>query len=407
MAIDPEFFGDPAEPRGRCFQLGLPIMSEHFFGADDRMQLTAGRRSSLVDGWRGLSVSLVIIGHLVAFHNPISSPRPLHELGLSLDLIVALAVRVLAPIGGLGVQVFFVISGFLITKLLLKEEETHNCISIRAFYVRRICRILPAFMLYMLAMFALRAGGLIQIENEAFVRSGVFLCNVSEFKCSWWLAHTWSLSVEEQFYLAWPILFIFLRNTRVPALLALLIFFVIASVYDSQLGGFAHITIGALTAASSKMQSVFGRFVSARLITISVSALLLMPLWPASFVQTGNLMHAITPFLIAVTFFGTISRVGPLVPVIENKMLQKVGLVSYSLYLWQQLGTAPEIWNGMVTGADTLYTHYPVTYLFILPAIVSFMLMERPLISVGKVVSDNMIAADSKTRLSVVAKTET
>jgi peptidoglycan/LPS O-acetylase OafA/YrhL len=343
----------------------------------------------------------------VAFHFPIPTPRPLHELGLSLELIGALAVRVLAPIGGLGVQVFFVISGFLITTLLLKEEKTRNRISIRAFYVRRICRILPAFAVYMLAVFALWTGGLIQIDNEAFLRSGAFLCNISEFKCSWWLAHTWSLSVEEQFYLAWPILFIFLRNTRVPALLTLLLFFVIASLYYPQLGGFAHITVGALIAASSQIQNAFGRFVSARLITISVSALLLMPLWPASFERLGNVMHAIAPFLTAVTLFGTISRVGPLVPVIESKMLQKLGLVSYSVYLWQQLGTAPEIWNGIVTGADTLYAHYPVTYLFILPAIVSFLLVESPLISVGKVVSDNLIAADCKTRLSIAAKTET
>jgi peptidoglycan/LPS O-acetylase OafA/YrhL len=366
------------------------------------MQLVFAGRSGLIDGWRGLSVSLVIIGHLVTFRIPMPSQRPLHELGLSLDLIGGLAVRLLSPIGGLGVQVFFVISGFLITTLLLKEEQTYNNISVSAFYVRRICRILPAFMLYMLGVFALRAGDLIQVENEAFARSTAFLCNVSEFKCSWWLAHTWSLSVEEQFYLAWPLLFVLLRAIRVHALITIFLFFVVGSLFYSQLIGFAHITLGALTAASLQIQNIFARYATARLVKMSVTTLLLMPLLPPSFVLLNNLTHAVTPFLTAVAFFGTISRTGPLLPVIENRLVQNIGLASYSVYLWQQLGTAPEIWNGMVTGAATLYAHYSVAaYLFILPAIISFLVIERPFISLGKLISNKLAATADRTRLSI------
>jgi peptidoglycan/LPS O-acetylase OafA/YrhL len=298
--------------------------------------------------------------------------------------------------GGLGVQVFFVISGFLITTLLIKEEQAHDQISIQAFYVRRVCRILPAFALFMLAVFALRAGGLIQLDNEAFVRSAAFLCNVSEFKCSWWLAHTWSLSVEEQFYLVWPLLFVLLRTVRVPALMTILFLLVVGSLCYAQLTSFAHIAIGALAAASSRVQNVFARFATAWPIGIAVGVLLLMPLLPASFVLLSNLIHAITPFLTAVAFFGTISRAGPLVSIIENRLVQKIGLVSYSVYLWQQLGTAPEIWNGMITGATTLYAHHAVAAsFFFLPAVISYLMIERSFIGLGRVFSEELITARS------------
>ena len=357
-------------------------------------------RSDLIDGCRGLSVLLVVIGHLVAFRFGLSSARPFHELGLSLDLIEALVIRVLSPVGEFGVQIFFVISGFLITTLLISEKQTNDRISIKAFYVRRAFRILPAFAVFLVTVFVLRAAGLIQLENSAFGRSAFFLCNVSEFKCSWWLAHTWSLSVEEQFYLIWPLLFVASRTAKLPILWGLLFALTVGSLYFVQLGSFAHIAIGALTASSRHMQRFFVKVATNRTIGIAVGFILLMPLLPTRAALLIDLTRATMPLLTALVFFGTISRKGPLLPLIGNRMIQKIGLISYSVYLWQQLGTAPEVWNETYTGAATLYAHYSIAAsLFVVPAAISYFIIERPFIGFGRIWSDKLILKKShKTR---------
>jgi peptidoglycan/LPS O-acetylase OafA/YrhL len=350
-------------------------------------------RNGLIDGWRGLSVLLVIAGHLVAYRLSLPIQRPLHELGFSFDLAYGLAIRVISPLGDVGVQFFFMISGYLITTLLTTEEQASNEISIRAFYLRRVFRILPAFIILLLTVFALRARDLVLLENQAFWRSAAFLCNVSQFKCSWWLAHTWSLSVEEQFYLAWPLLFVVLRPVRVQALQIILFFLVLGSLYYSELTSFVNIAVGALVAASSRIHDTFDKFSTAWPVTIALSLILLMPLFPASLTIPSKLIHAASPFLTAIAFFGSIARVGPLVPLLQNSLMQKIGLASYSIYLWQQLGTAPKIWNGTITGADVLYTHYAfMASFFVLLSIASYLLVERPFIRLGKILSQQMIA---------------
>jgi peptidoglycan/LPS O-acetylase OafA/YrhL len=138
-----------------------------------------------------------------------------------------------APGGYLGVDVFFVLSGFLITTLLVAEWERHGRIDVRAFWVRRARRLLPALFLLMVgicvyaACFEARAG-LAQIRNDAFAT----LAYVSNWRWAFVgqevfkhaiitspLRHTWSLAMEEQFYLLWPLLVVvvlrWLRSPRV------------------------------------------------------------------------------------------------------------------------------------------------------------------------------------------------
>lgn len=137
----------------------------------------------------------------------------------SLDAVRALAVLIVAgvhthprlvPAGSIGVDIFFVLSGFLITTLLVEEVDGSGRISIGRFYARRALRLLPALLglLVTVAAWALLVAGPETRHNalHEIVASASYTRNLT-----WWadvsgtlLGHTWSLALEEQFYLVWP-----------------------------------------------------------------------------------------------------------------------------------------------------------------------------------------------------------
>ena len=105
--------------------------------------------------------------------------------------------------GSLGVQTFFVISGFLITLLLLKELNTTGTISLGRFYFRRALRIFPRFTPIWPSASRSRSPGSLPANLRAFIVAGTYTTNYLGGG-SGLLEHTWSLSLEEQFYLLWP-----------------------------------------------------------------------------------------------------------------------------------------------------------------------------------------------------------
>jgi peptidoglycan/LPS O-acetylase OafA/YrhL len=118
------------------------------------------------------------------------------------------------------VQVFFVLSGFLITTLLLSERAKTGRISLAGFYRRRAYRILPALYAFLLVVLVLTLTGVIDgIGLRDFLAAGLFVRDYADSDGAWWVGHTWSLSVEEQFYILWPLLVILLkRRTAVRVL---------------------------------------------------------------------------------------------------------------------------------------------------------------------------------------------
>ena len=132
--------------------------------------------------------------------------------------------------GGFGVDIFFVLSGFLITTLLLREEEKFGAISLRSFYVRRVLRIWPLY-------YAVLAGYimLVSLTERADARAAFFhfLPGYATFTYTWLLPldirvvpnfhFAWSLSSEEQFYVFWPLALILLRRRWALVLLAALV----------------------------------------------------------------------------------------------------------------------------------------------------------------------------------------
>lgn len=144
-----------------------------------------GRRQGL-DGLRGIAVLLVLWNHT--------------------------ALPYSGTAGTVGVVAFFVLSGFLITRLLLEEWDRGEGISLSRFYVRRALRLGPAMVLYLVltAAVAVRYGE----PLSQVLWAGLYLTNIvrslGEFITL--TPHTWSLAMEEQFYLVWPVLLILLLS---------------------------------------------------------------------------------------------------------------------------------------------------------------------------------------------------
>lgn len=129
----------------------------------------------------------------------------------------------LIPGGFVGVDVFFVISGYLITKVLIKDLE-RGSFSIAGFYERRVRRIVPAFVAVLACVFVLAYFYLLPEDFETFARSAVmaalscsnffFATQTGYFQSEGPLLHTWSLGVEEQFYIVFPLLLALLWRSR-------------------------------------------------------------------------------------------------------------------------------------------------------------------------------------------------
>jgi peptidoglycan/LPS O-acetylase OafA/YrhL len=119
--------------------------------------------------------------------------------------------------GGLGVLIFFVLSGFLITWLLLKEDDATGNVSLRDFYIRRSLRIFPAFYAYSGLVLALSLWRHRAILWPQAIASLLYVNNYYQGlhgDPNTGFSHTWSLAIEEQFYLLWPVAFLLLRTNR-------------------------------------------------------------------------------------------------------------------------------------------------------------------------------------------------
>jgi peptidoglycan/LPS O-acetylase OafA/YrhL len=103
-----------------------------------------------------------------------------------------------------GVEVFFVISGFLITSLLLRERQRSGRIDVKGFYVRRTLRILPAYACYLAVIWVMWMAGGATLGRRDWIAACTYTMNFLSHP-AWEVGHTWSLSIEEHFYLIWPV----------------------------------------------------------------------------------------------------------------------------------------------------------------------------------------------------------
>lgn len=147
------------------------------------------RRVTELDGLRGVAVLLVIFAHM--------------QVGV-LGGAPGIWPHLRSGGGVVGVQLFFVLSGYLITSLLLAEREATGRIRLGGFYARRARRLLPA--LFVLVAVHLLIAAAVGDIGLGLVDAATVLGYVAHIFPAGLLSHAWSLSVEEQFYVAWPAL---------------------------------------------------------------------------------------------------------------------------------------------------------------------------------------------------------
>ena len=198
-----------------------------------RTAATAVSRLLSLDGWRAVSILMVLGSHDTFVNGFPDAAVPVFKLFFD---------------GNLGVRFFFVISGFLITWLMLLERDSSGSVNLREFYIRRGLRILPIYCAYLCVLAALHATGVVKESASAWIGNLTFTRNMmgNVSGGDGISAHLWSLSVEEQFYLLWPALFFLLRKRQDRPVLAVLFIAILLAlarrgiVYWSFSPGFLH-----------------------------------------------------------------------------------------------------------------------------------------------------------------------
>jgi len=347
------------------------------------------QRLPSLDGWRAVAILIVLTSHC-----PYSHGWPNSWTSVARWL----------PDGGFGVDIFFVISGFLITFLLLKERERTACIDLKGFYLRRTLRIVPAYVVFLLAIAVLDCSTGLQVGPAAWLALCTYTVNYASWT-PWTVGHVWSLSVEEQFYLLWPVVFILATASQASArslLIALSIPLVLCPIsrvvgYISHSRAFTacsflsradSLAVGCLTAVvlSNWRQPVtdllsrhFSRVILLAMACISIPHVLmkLFLLGPLT-VPLGPTLSAIGIALIvlASVLFPTIR----LFAWLQWGPLTHIGVLSYSIYLWQQLfSTKPEVFG--LSGSPWFLTFPYWLVPAFAAAIASYCLIERPFLS--------------------------
>ena len=170
------------------------------------------------DGLRALSIIMVFYTHL-GFMDNISDP----DLNVRLSMLCS---------GTVGVNIFFVLSGFLITRILLKEKSLTGKISFRKFYIRRFLRLLPPLLLFYSALAILMSFGFIRPQWIGLTMSVFYVYNFVPFRYySSELGPMWSLAVEEQYYIFWPVVVAFFRKYIPYFVISIIVLCILARLY--------------------------------------------------------------------------------------------------------------------------------------------------------------------------------
>ncbi len=295
-----------------------------------------------IDGLRAISIISVVIYHT--------------QLKLNNSVIFS---------GGfLGVDIFFVISGYLICSIIFKELIEKKSFSFKNFFVRRAKRILPAlifliFVSSLVSYFILQPSALINFSKSSissiFFSSNIFFWQIdsmymAESQLLSPLLHTWSLSVEEQFYLFFPILIFLILKIDKKILLPLMLLLMVLSIFSTWYGSKNHIIfnfysitsriwelgIGSLIAYFEyfkKKKFSFSQKINEIICFFSLIIIIYFFIFPV-FPNRHPTIYTIIPIVSVSLIILLSDKTSFFKSILSNNFLVFTGLISYSLYLW-------------------------------------------------------------------------
>lgn len=255
--------------------------------------------------------------------------------------------------GNIGVDMFFALSGFLITTLLLEEHHKTGTISLRNFYIRRTFRLFPASYVMLLVVF-IYALYFAEIDKKQLIMKEVYASGTYLYNISWWiwgkleiiLYHMWSLGVEEQFYLFWPACLFLLLRLFSPKKIQFGLFFTIIAIWLVKyiLGRtilndliYESLFIGCLFALL-RWSATFEMKISSSVIALFLVLLLIFGIFPIHSYFTvlyENNLRSVIGLVTMLIIIGLVQMpTGFISVVLSSPVLVAIGRISYALYLW-------------------------------------------------------------------------
>ena len=314
------------------------------------------RRLMVLDGWRGISILLVLATHLL----------PLGPKAWKLNLTS----------GPLGMALFFTLSGFLITNFLLHQSSVTN------FLIRRFFRIVP--LAWLCLVIGLPMAG---ADIDAYPANFLFYANLPPFWLTQVTSHYWSLCVEMQFYVGVALLFLFLRERGlllIPALCALVT--VIRITYGAEISIVTYLRVDEIL-AGSVLALAYNRRLGESLPSLikSTSPYLLLGLLLISCHPDSGAANYFRPYiaalLVGTTLLNDKNRTS-LASLLANKTLFYVAAISYALYVLHPL--LGHTWLGSGEGLEK-YVKRPLLFgTIFLCAHISTFYFEHRCIAFGK-----------------------
>jgi peptidoglycan/LPS O-acetylase OafA/YrhL len=341
-------------------------MLNRFFIALREYGFGARRTVPSLDGLRAICMVFVLVSHLAG-----TAHFPLHH-NLSTYRLGEFAVRV-----------FFVISGFLITSILLVELRRKGDISLGRFYFRRALRLFPAAYFFILVIAILAKQHVISLDRWDLTFAATYTMNYHPVG-AWSVGHLWSLAIEEQFYILWPAILLALGAMRSSRFLIGLLFlaplFRLASPHVAPAFSFLiwsdALATGGLLALFR--ENLFANIHYSRLLASHWFFLVPTAAMIANFVPSAKLnwliCGTVMNLAIAVSADWAMRNSHTGVGRFLNwPAVSFLGVFSYSLYLWQQPFLNRE--------STSPYCAFPLNlFLAIFVALVSYLLVEAPIL---------------------------
>jgi len=370
-----------------------------------------------LDGLRFLAVSLIIIPHI-------------EQVKAVFGLKNFLNNPFMAYIGDLGISFFFVLSGFLITYLLFSEKNNFGDISIRNFYARRALRIWPLYYLIVgLGLFIIPAFGFLNmphLSDKIYSDFGIkvflfafILPNVAinMFPPVPFVAHTWAVGVEQQFYIIWPVI---IKFSRKYLLIFALIFFLVSGISNLLFYASAHLKEAIVSNSLRGFIDFLAKYSSfLRISSMAIGGMgayllffkkekitriiyrkdlqLLTLLATVVFLYNGARLnyfrHELYSLLSGIVILNISANAGALIK-LENKLFSFLGRISYGLYMYHVLAivislvVAKRIFKNDLSGfIFNLFLYSSTILITIIIAYFSYYLFERRFLTRKKLFS--------------------